>query len=411
MDVSTSPLKSYRRVREFTESICSTLEREDFVVQTMPDVSPTKWHVAHTTWFFETFMLRPHLDGYQPLESKYEYLFNSYYNAVGAQYPRPHRGLLSRPTVPEVFAYRAYVDEHMSTLLEARGDELSPLLELGLNHEQQHQELMLTDIKHVFATNPLKPALRELAVSDATAPELSWTTFEPGLIEVGFDGEGFSFDNEHPRHRVFLEPFELADRAVTNGEFLQFVEDGGYDTTSLWLSDGWSAVREQGLEAPLYWERTDDGWQNMTLGGFRPLNLAEPVVHVSQWEADAFAQWAGARLPTEFEWEFAAHRAGPAGTFADGGHWHPRQAEAGECSQMFGDVWEWTRSAYLPYPGYSPAEGALGEYNGKFMSGQMVLRGGSCATSETQVRATYRNFFPPSARWQFSGIRLAKDAR
>lgn len=409
MKSASDLIGAYRRVRRRTEDLCSTLEREDFVVQTMPDVSPTKWHMAHTTWFFETFLLKRHLEGYEPLDPEYAFLFNSYYNAVGDQFPRPRRGLLSRPTVPQVFAYREFVDEAMERLLEAKGPELEEVLTIGLNHEQQHQELLLTDIKHVFATNPLRPALRESSVESVEAPPLGWSDFDGGLVEIGYDGEGFSFDNEHPRHRVFLEPFSIADRLVTCGEWIAFMDDGGYESSSLWLSDGWATVEAQRWKAPFYWERRDDGWWMMTLGGMRRVDPNEPVTHVSHWEADAYASWAGARLPTEHEWELACDRAGREGVFVDDMRLHPAASRGGALSQMLGDVWEWTRSAYLPYPGYEAEPGALGEYNGKFMSGQMVLRGGSCATSRDHIRPTYRNFFPAGARWQFSGLRLARD--
>ena len=412
----------YRQVRQFSETICEPLETEDFVIQSMPDVSPTRWHLAHTTWFFETFVLQAADAGYQRYDDAFEVLFNSYYNTVGKQFPRPQRGLLSRPTVGEVFAYRRHVDELTSALLRqadpGRDAELLRVIELGLHHEQQHQELMLTDIKHVLSCNPLFPAYDaslarkpEMAV-DST--ELLWHAYDEQVAEIGHVGSGFSFDNESPRHRVFLHDFELADRLITNGEFLEFINDGGYKTPQLWLSAGWATVQENGWQAPLYWQQQEGEWMQFTLAGLQHLNLAEPVCHVSYFEADAYARWAGARLPTEFEWEFAASELPLAGNFADARYFHPTPAsEPGESNntprQIFGDVWEWTASQYTAFPGYQPPDGALGEYNGKFMCNQFVLRGGSCATSQSHMRPTYRNFFPPDARWQFSGFRLARS--
>jgi ergothioneine biosynthesis protein EgtB len=408
----------YRRVRSFSETLCETLVAEDYVIQSMPDVSPTKWHLAHTSWFFETFVLGPAVPGYRPFHPDFSYLFNSYYNAVGQRHCRPKRGLVSRPTVEETYRYREYVDQHMLELLEGadavRLLDLAPVVTLGLNHEQQHQELMLTDIKHVFTMNPLRPVYHEriAAAGQAEAPPLQWVSFSEGVYWIGHQGEGFSFDNEGPRHREFLGPFALASRLVTNGEYLAFMEDGGYERPEFWLSAGWSTLQEQGWKAPFYWERHDGRWMMMTLSGMRPVEASEPVCHVSYFEADAYAQWAGARLPTEAEWEVAAAGVPLEGNFVESGSYHPLPASIttdGELTQMFGDVWEWTRSAYSPYPGYKPVPGALGEYNGKFMCNQYVLRGGSCATSGSHIRRTYRNFFPPDACWQFSGIRLAND--
>jgi ergothioneine biosynthesis protein EgtB len=411
----TEPLPDhYERVRSFSEELCEPLETEDFVIQSMPDVSPTRWHLAHTTWFFETFVLKGHVPGYREYHPAYAYLFNSYYNAVGDQFPRPRRGLLSRPTVHEVLAYRRHVDEHMIRLLaeRSRGDlgDLAGVVVLGLHHEQQHQELMLTDIKHVFSCNPLHPVYRGRNDAPGEAPPLGWLSFEEGLRWIGREGAGFYYDNAGPRHRVFLPAFELASRPVTNGEFLDFIRDGAYENPMLWLSDGWATVQTEGWRAPLYWQQHGGQWGHFTLSGWRPVNPAEPVCHVSCYEADAFARWAGVRLPTEAEWETAAERATCGGNFVEGGVFHPvpGRRDARELDQMLGDVWEWTASQYLPYPGYRPAEGALGEYNGKFMCNQFVLRGGSCATSQTHIRRTYRNFFPPAARWQFSGLRLAR---
>jgi ergothioneine biosynthesis protein EgtB len=381
----------------------------------MPDASPGKWHLAHTTWFFETFVLARHEAGFRVFDDRYGYLFNSYYDAVGARHPRPERGLLTRPSLQEVRAYRASIDERIVLLL---GDGLPPdaaaVLELGLHHEQQHQELLLTDVKHAFSCNPLRPSYAPpLPPSGRSAPPRSHVEYAGGLHEVGHAGGGFAFDNEGPRHRVWVEPFALATRLVTAGEYLEFVADRGYQRPELWLSDGWLAVQGNGWTAPQYWERGPAGDSLFTLHGMRALALDEPVTHVSYYEADAYARWAGARLPTEQEWEIAAARAPADGTFADGGRYHPAVAAwrpgSAHPAQLLGDVWEWTSSAYAPYPRYRAAPGALGEYNGKFMSGQMVLRGGSCATPAGHARATYRNFFPPAARWQFSGIRLATE--
>jgi ergothioneine biosynthesis protein EgtB len=408
----------YEAVRRQTEQLCDPLETEDFLLQSMPDASPVKWHLAHTGWFFETFVLAPHRPGYRPFHPDFAVLFNSYYNAVGPRWPRPQRGLLSRPTVAEVFRYRAWVDEQMAELFEPAQEEVlrraADVIVLGLNHEQQHQELILTDLKHALALNPLRPVYGSAPPEEATAPSpLDWVTFPAGLAWVGHDGGGFAFDNESPRHRAFLEGFRLACRPVSGGEFLAFIEDGGYDRPELWLSDGWAARQERGWAAPLYWERQDGAWVVTTLTGVRPPDPAEPVCHVSYYEADAFARWAGARLPTEAEWEAAAATAPVAGHFLEAGRFHPAAAaaadEAGTLVKLYGDVWQWTASAYAGYPGYEPPPGVLGEYNGKFMCNQLVLRGASCATPRSHARLTYRNFFPPDARWQFSGLRLAKD--
>ncbi len=409
-------LQQYQKVRCFTERICEPLEPEDYVVQSMPDVSPTKWHLAHTSWFFETFVLSSALPDYHPFHPMYSYLFNSYYNAVGERHARPQRGLLTRPTVAEIYRYRAHVDACMQELLAgadaARLAPLAPIVELGLHHEQQHQELLLTDLKHVLACNPLRPAYREAAPDAAgDAPPIGWQAHSGGIGWLGYNGAGFCFDNELPRHRVYLEPFRLATRLVTNAEYLAFMADGGYEWPELWLSDGWNTVNAQGWRAPLYWEQRDGAWWLQTLAGPRPVAPAEPVCHVSYYEADAYARWAGARLPTEAEWETAAGGLPLAGNFVESERFHPAPAPVGGpgLQQMYGDVWEWTASAYSPYPGFRPSAGALGEYNGKFMCSQLVLRGGSCATSASHIRASYRNFFPPDARWQFSGIRLADD--
>ncbi len=406
----------YEAVRRATEDLSRPLGPEDCLVQSMPDASPVKWHIAHTTWFFETFILLPHAPGYSAFHPSFSYLFNSYYNAVGDRVPRGRRGLMTRPTLGEVSAYRAAVDGAMAAYLGSIGDDPDsptiPVVELGLNHEQQHQELILTDIKHAFAQNPLRPAYRDDLPDGrgAAAAGFAWVDRPGGLGRVGHDGVGFAFDNEGPRHRVYVEDYRLGSRPVTCGEYLEFIDGGGYSRPEPWLSDGWAAVQAHRWEAPMYWERGDGGWMVMTLGGLRPVVESEPVCHVSFYEADAFARWSGARLPTEFEWELAAAGHEVAGNFVEGGPLHPRAHGGPGLAQLFGDVWEWTRSPYTPYPGSRPAAGALGEYNAKFMCNQIVLRGGSCVTPASHVRATYRNFFPPDARWQFSGIRLAKDS-
>jgi len=411
-------LRRYLQIRGLSKKLCETLEPEDCVIQTMPETSPTKWHLAHTSWFFEAFVLKPFSPDYQPLHPQYGFLFNSYYNAVGPFYSRPHRGLLSRPTVKEVFHYRADIDLLISDLIESADErlreKLDPIITLGLHHEQQHQELMLTDIKSVFWQNPLRPAFRPRdRQQPQPVPAINWLRFKEGVFWVGHEGPGFSYDNEGPRHRVFVQACELASRLVTNADFLAFMEDGGYRRPELWLSLGWNTLKERGWEAPLYWEKRDEKWHTMTLAGMAELVPEEPVCHVSLFEADAYARWAGARLPTEEEWETAASGLPLEGNFVEREVFHvaplASPASAGKPAQMFGDVWEWTRSSYSPYPGYSPVAGALGEYNGKFMCNQYVLRGGSCATSQSHIRRTYRNFFPPDARWQFTGIRLAKD--
>ena len=408
----------FRQVREFTAHLCETLEPEDYVVQSMPDVSPTKWHLAHTSWFFETFVLKVWMPRYRTAIPQYAYLFNSYYNAAGDMHRRDLRGLISRPTVEETYRYRESIDDAVLELIETAGEELleqmEPVLILGLHHEQQHQELLVTDIKNVFAQNPLYPVYRE---RDST-PErrgispAQFVNFEESMAEIGHDGGGFSYDNEGPRHRAFVPAFSLASRPVTNGEYLAFIESGAYARPEFWLSLGWNTVNEQRWTAPLYWIKQDGAWWNFTLSGVRPIDESEPVTHISYFEADAYANWEGARLPTEFEWEKAGADLLIEGNFVGTGRFHPApvKAETGcELSQVFGDVWEWTRSAYLPYPGYRAVAGALGEYNGKFMCNQMVLRGGSCATSREHIRPTYRNFFQPEKRWQFTGIRLARD--
>jgi ergothioneine biosynthesis protein EgtB len=408
-----SLLERYGCVRETSMRCCAPLSVEDHSLQAMPDASPAKWHLAHTTWFFETFLLSRYLPGYEPLNPAFRNLFNSYYNSVGDRPLRAQRHILSRPSLTEVHEYRAYVDEAMTRLLNrGSASDVSDLVAIGLNHEQQHQELILTDVKFGLATNPLRPAYRELDDSGEgpqdTAPTLRWQSFPEGVYPVGFAGDTFAFDNEGPRHSVYLAPFRLATRLVTNGEYLEFMRDNGYGTAALWLSDGWDGLRANAWSSPLYWQLRDGQWWHYAMDGMQPVKLQEPVCHVSYYEADAFARWAGARLATEFEWEVASQGCPIEGNFMESESLHPRVAdESAGLTQMFGDVWEWTASAYLPYPGFQPAAGAVGEYNGKFMCNQMVLRGGSCATPQSHMRRTYRNFFPPHVRWQFMGIRLA----
>ena len=408
----------YRDVRQHSERLCQPLQPDDYGIQSMPDVSPPKWHLAHTSWFFEEFLLQPFRPDYRPYHPRYAYLFNSYYQTVGRFHPRAQRGLLSRPTVEEIYHYRAHVDTAMAELMDSLDEGDWPALAyrvvLGLHHEQQHQELLLTDIKHNFAVNPLRPAYQAVhATPSRAAPALTWQEYPGGLQWIGHDATDFAYDNETPRHQLYLRDYLLASRPVTNGEFLAFMEDGGYRHPELWLSDGWQAVQQHGWDAPLYWERVDGQWWHMTLSGMQPVDPAAPVCHVSFYEADAYARWAGVRLPTEAEWELAARSAAIDGNLYDKGALHPVAARDGgnaDVTQLFGDVWEWTQSPYRPYPGFKPLAGSLGEYNGKFMCNQMVLRGGSCVTPASHIRATYRNFFYPADRWQFMGIRLAQDA-
>lgn len=411
-------LERYRRVRNFSEWICDPLQIEDYVIQSMPDVSPAKWHLAHTSWFFEAFILTQAPVEHRVYHPSFNYLFNSYYVTIGERHARPQRGLLSRPTVNEVYAYRRHVDEGMERFIqeidESDWKQWLPIFELGLHHEQQHQELMLTDIKHVFSINPLAPVYR--ATTDSPSPkripEMEWIQIPEGAYEIGHTGGGFCYDNETPRHKQYLNGCMIASRLVTNGQYLAFIEDGGYLRHELWLSEGWDCVHNQGWKAPLYWLQREGEWRQFTLFGLREIDLSEPVCHVSYFEADAYARWLGARLPTEAEWEIAADRVPVEGIFLDCGRFHPaplsQPGALGVVSQLFGDVWEWTSSPYTPYPGYAPSPGALGEYNGKWMCNQYVLRGGSCATPESHIRRTYRNFFPAQSRWQFMGIRLAK---
>ncbi len=409
-------LSRFAAVRSLSERLVAPLTHEDQCVQSMPDASPAKWHLAHTAWFFETVVLMPHGRGYRPFDERFQYLFNSYYESLGARHPRPQRGLLTRPGVDEVLAYRRHVDNAVGELFEATGEAgrlaFEPLAELGLHHEQQHQELLLTDIKHAFSCNPLHPVYvpsQPAAVRDAVP--LRWIDFAGGIVPIGHQGEDFAFDNEGPRHLVILNPYRLANRLVTCGEYLAFIEDGGYRRPEFWLSDGWALVQAQAWTAPLYWTHDDSAWSVFTLNGMQPVKPDEPVVHVSFHEAYAYAAWAGKRLPTEFEWEAAAASIPVNGNLLDPTRPHPKAAvENPGLLQIYGDAWEWTRSSYDPYPGFKALDGAVSEYNGKFMCGQLVLRGGSCATPADHIRPTYRNFFPPSARWQFSGIRLAEDA-
>jgi ergothioneine biosynthesis protein EgtB len=400
--------------RRLSSDLAAPLSDEDQVVQAMDDASPTKWHLAHTTWFFEAFLLKRFLSGYRVFDERFEYCFNSYYESVGARQPRAKRGLLTRPSAEEVRAYREFVDAALARLFDRPlKREAAELIELGINHEQQHQELLLTDILALFAAEPLKPAYRDSdpGVGADDAAPLSWVAFEGGIFEIGRDGTGFAYDNEGPRHEALIRPFKLADRCMTNAEWLEFINDGGYATPTLWLADGWNTIKSQDWAGPLYAEMAEGGLMQMSLKGFRPVDPAAPVTHVSYYEADAFARWAGYRLPTEFEWELAAAGVPIEGSMLGAGHLRPMPAGAGAgLKQMFGDVWEWTASAYLPYPGFKTAPGAVGEYNGKFMVSQFVLRGGSCATPEGHVRRTYRNFFYPHQRWQFTGLRLAQDA-
>ncbi|HYD37422.1 MAG TPA: ergothioneine biosynthesis protein EgtB [Allosphingosinicella sp.] len=406
-------VERFHTVRSLSEAIAAPLSDADATLQPMPDASPAKWHLAHTTWFFETFVLRDHVGGYRPRDDRWAYLFNSYYEGEGERHPRPKRGMLSRPGLDEILAWRAQVDAALAAALPGLADSALALVELGLNHEQQHQELMLMDIQAGFAENPLRPALFPGAgpAPFALAEGLGWVEGRSGRVEIGHGGAGFAFDCEGPRHPVLLHPHALADRLVTNGEWLGFIADGGYSRPELWMADGWAWAAENRIEAPLYWLREQEGWSRFGLDGLRPLAPAEPVAHISWYEADAFARWAGARLPREEEWEAAAAGLDPAaGTQFDGpGPVRPRPASGTGLRQMFGDLWEWTMSAYAPYPGFRPCEGAVGEYNGKFMCNQFVLKGGSCATPRGHMRASYRNFFYPHQRWMFSGLRLARD--
>ena len=401
----------YRRVRAETERICALLQTDDYQLQSIVETSPPKWHIAHVSWFFEAFVLPEFIPSYRPFHPQFAYLFNSYYETVGSMHPRPQRGLLSRPTVEEVYRYRAHVDEQMLELIDAVEDrhwqDLAFRVTLGLNHEQQHQELLFMDTKHNFSVNPLHPAYSEhLQPAGQGAHSLRWIERPGGLLEIGHRGEGFAYDNETPRHKVLVQDHRLASRPVSNGEFLAFVEDGGYTRPELWLSDAWSLVKREGWQHPLYWQREAGQWHQFTLGGMRRLNLDEPVCHLSFYEADAYARWAGKRLPSEAELELMLAEQPVSGNFVDSSRLHPQPGDG----QWYGDVWEWTATPYAPYPGFRPLAGSMGEYNGKFMCNQMVLRGGSCLTPTGHMRPSYRNFFYPHDRWPMTGLRLAEDA-
>ncbi len=402
-------------VRARTLSLCAPLEIEDYVIQASADVSPPKWHLAHTTWFFETFILLPFAPGYRVFDEAYAHLFNSYYETAGTFFPRAQRGLLSRPTVADIYRYRVHVDEAMQALLsklpQQSAHEILTRVALGIEHETQHQELLLMDVKYNFFFNPLKPAYSQTPhqTTPATISAMGWKTYAGGIVEIGHDGIGFSFDNELPKHQTLLRDYRLGNRLVSNGEYLAFINDSGYQRADLWLSDGWHTINTQHSLAPLYWHKEDEVWLQFTLSGMQPLQLNEPVAHLSYYEADAYARWAGKRLPTEAEWEHAASTTPIKGNFLDSGLLHPQAAQQSGLSQMYGELWQWTQSAYSPYPGFIPLPGTLGEYNGKFMSGQMVLRGGCCVTAQEHIRASYRNFFKPADRWMFSGLRLAED--
>jgi len=408
--VSSFLAERYLQVRRFSEQICAPLQTEDYQIQSILETSPPKWHLAHVSWFFETFLLKAKQAGYQSFHPQFDVLFNSYYETVGEFHPRPKRGLLARPMVEEVYAYRHAIDDAMLGLIKQQQDdpEVSAFIELGLNHEQQHQELLLMDIKHNFFVNPLKPAYRDdLAIKQGSTPELGWFKQAEDVYECGHDREqGFGYDNESPRHKHYLHDLQLADRLVTNGEYLAFMQDGGYSKPELWLADGWYHIHHKQTQQPLYWQQVDGDWYEFTLGGLRPLNLDQPVCHINYYEADAYARWFGVRLPTEFELEVVQAQQDLIGNFVDQDYLHPQVASKDR--QWLGDLWTWTSTAYHPYPGFQPLAGSAGEYNGKFMCKQMVLRGGACVTSHNHMRATYRNFFYPHDRWQFSGIRLAK---
>jgi len=405
----------YDEVRSYTETLAAPLSPEDQTVQSMPDVSPTKWHRAHVTWFFETFVLADNEQGFAPFQDKYWFLFNSYYEGIGPRYSRPDRGLISRPGAQDVGVYRSNVDDRMRELLSSLDEgtlaKLASTIELGFHHEQQHQELLLMDIKHVLSRNPLQPVYAGSPPRESQPDHLGWVEVDGGLVEVGHEGGGFCFDNELPRHEQWLRPFRIADRLVTNGEWLDFVADGGYRRHELWLSDGWARIQAEHWQAPFYWTEVDGVWFEHTLHGTWPVNPGLPVSHVSFYEAEAYATWAGKRLPSEAEWEHAARSTEVSGNLANRTSWHPEAAgpATGGLRQVFGDCWEWTSSAYHPYPGFRPPAGAIGEYNGKFMSNQMVLRGGCALTPAGHARASYRNFFPHHSRWALSGVRLADD--
>lgn len=405
-------IRQFQEVRQQSVQLTDSLTAEDMTAQSMPDASPTKWHLAHTTWFFETFLLQPHYRGYHPFHPQYQYLFNSYYASVGSRHPRPHRGMLTRPTLQEIIAYRDYINEHVSSLLERNNEQINEVLTVGLHHEMQHQELMLMDILHLLSHNPLFPEVRPPSAAPAGKSYMfNMVESEGGLIQAGANGAGFSYDCEQPTFKTFLTPFALSSRLITNGEWLEFLSDDGYNNSLLWLSDGWDYLMQQQWSAPLYWHHIDGAWFEYGLHGLQPLNKHAPVCHVSYYEADAFARWANKRLPREHELEYSAQQEEAVeGNFLENNAWQPLSSDdTRPLNQLYGDVWEWTQSAFSPYPNFRAAQGALGEYNGKFMSNQMVLKGGSCVTPSAQLRPSYRNFFYPHQRWQFSGLRLADD--
>lgn len=407
--------QAYQTVRRLSETICQPLEIEDYVIQTTTQASPVKWNLGHVTWFFEAFILNEFQKDYQVFHRQYHFIFNSYYQQLGTMQPRPKRGHLSRPTVAEVFQYRQHIDEKMQILLTEASSSEWPEIEhrllIGLHHEQQHQELFFTDLKYNLAVNPLLPAYNSnlQQIDSKPCPKLTWKSFSGGMQTIGYSGNGFAYDNESPRHQVYLPPFQLASRLITNGEYLQFIEDKGYHRSEFWLADAWTTIQQNNWQAPLYWQKIDGKWWQYTLRGLQPVQENAPVHHISYYEADAYATWTGKRLPTEFEWEKAAAELTIEGNFYDNGYLQPNIAPQGELVQMYGDLWEWTTSSYSPFPGYQPAAGAIGEYNGKFMCNQYVLRGGSCVSSQNHLRLTYRNFFYPHERWQFMGFRLAGD--
>ncbi len=403
------PAVRFAEIREMSMRITKPFSAEDQMLQSMPEASPAKWHLAHTTWFFETFILLPNVPGYQPFDESFQYIFNSYYKQLGGHPYRGARGLMSRPSLEQVHAYRSHVNAAMESFYPTASSDVIDLIDIGLNHEQQHQELILTDIKHGLWSGPMRPVAIAGTHSEASTPNLAWIDIAGGIYSIGHDGEGFAFDNEGPRHEVLLRPFQIGSRLITNAEYLEFMNDGGYRRPELWLSDGWDAVNAHSWNAPLYWEKDrNGGWRQFVMNGVKPVDPNEPVCHISYFEADAYARWANARLPLEAEWEIAALTMPSRGTLLEDEIFHPQPARGDGMLQMFGDVWEWTASPYVGYPGFRPAAGAVGEYNGKFMCNQLVLRGGSCVTPASHIRASYRNFFPPHVRWQFSGLRLAK---
>ncbi|MEH6404212.1 MAG: ergothioneine biosynthesis protein EgtB [Sneathiella sp.] len=406
----------YKNTRDRSLSLTSSLSDADTTVQSMPDASPAKWHLGHTTWFFETLVLIPYFPSYVPFDNSYHFLFNSYYESLGPRQPRPKRGMLTRPDLSKICDYRRYVDQHLDQLTsqDTCPSAAIPLIELGIHHELQHQELLLTDILHLFSQNPIRPAYQSpepLAVSNSPLSPTNWVEFEGGILDIGHAGNTFSFDCETPEHKQIIRPFKLASKPVTNREWLSFMEEDGYKNPLYWLSDGWATVQKEEWQSPLYWEQEDEIWNAMTLRGFQPVDLDAPVSHISYFEADAFARWSGKRLPTEFEWEIASQAVELTGNLSERQHLKPKAATGKDdgLQQMFGDVWEWTSSPYISYPGFKPATGAISEYNGKFMSGQFVLKGGACTTPQAQMRKSYRNFFYPHQKWQFTGLRLAED--